>query len=140
LNGKKYCSRKCYRPIKPGRSIATDGYYVYSGNKVHRLIMEKHLGRKLKKSEIVHHRDGNKLNNSIENLEVMSRAKHNQLHNQFGGVGEKHINSKLTRTEVKLIRAASNFGVFHVDLAKVFHTSPSNISSIVQKETWKHVL
>ena len=31
---------------------------------VHRWIVEKNIGRKLKPYEVVHHRDGNKLNNS----------------------------------------------------------------------------
>lgn len=34
----------------------------------HRLVMEKHLGRKLNKSEIVHHIDRNKSNNNLDNL------------------------------------------------------------------------
>lgn len=40
----------------------------------HRLIMEKCLGRKLLRNEIVHHKDEDKSNNKLENLEIMSRA------------------------------------------------------------------
>ena len=36
----------------------------------HRLVMERHLGRKLLPNETVHHRDGDKLNNDITNLEL----------------------------------------------------------------------
>lgn len=32
------------------------------------------------KREIIHHKDGDKLNNSIENLEVMTQAEHVRLH------------------------------------------------------------
>lgn len=36
----------------------------------HRVVMEKILGRKLGKYETVHHKDGNKANNSPDNLEL----------------------------------------------------------------------
>lgn len=46
----------------------------------HRLVVEQAIGRKLLSTEIVHHKDGNKLNNAIENLEIMSRSEHARLH------------------------------------------------------------
>lgn len=46
----------------------------------HRHIVEKQLGRKLNRNEVVHHIDGNKLNNSVDNLEVMSLAEHARQH------------------------------------------------------------
>lgn len=46
----------------------------------HRAIAEKKIGRKLGKNEVVHHIDGNKHNNSEENLEVMNRSDHMKIH------------------------------------------------------------
>lgn len=46
----------------------------------HRHVMETHLGRALMSNEIVHHKDGNKQNNEINNLEIMTRADHLKHH------------------------------------------------------------
>ncbi len=51
---------------KPNHPFADRYNYV----RFHRIVMEEHLGRYLKAGEIVHHIDGNKLNNNIGNLRL----------------------------------------------------------------------
>lgn len=61
-----------------------NGYRVIMKNGItkaeHRWIMEEYLGRPLLRTEIVHHKDENPLNNTIDNLQVMTHAEHMRLH------------------------------------------------------------
>lgn len=47
---------------------------------LHRIIMENEIGRKLRDDEVVHHIDGNGLNNVIGNLQIMTKSEHLRHH------------------------------------------------------------
>lgn len=91
MNGGYICIKK------EGRSIL-----------LHRMLMEKHLGRKLDRYEIVHHVDGNTSNNQIENLEVIEYGYHTKMHivmkmlSSIDENGLRHINNHLRRYGIKI--------------------------------------
>jgi len=53
-----------------------------NGKKGHRGVMQEFVGRKLERGEVVHHVDGDKSNNKIENLRIMTDQAHCELHNK----------------------------------------------------------
>jgi len=63
-----------------GKYLNENGYYrVYTGNLKyeyeHKVLLSKYLNRKLTKEEKVHHIDGNKINNNIDNLYLCADKK-----------------------------------------------------------------
>jgi len=48
----------------------------------HRFVIEKHLGRYLQKKEVVHHINGNKTDNRLENLMIMNVSEHAKMHHK----------------------------------------------------------
>ncbi len=67
-----------YIAIKVGRSHGMANHEGYV--REHRLVMAEALGRLLTPEELVHHIDLSKTNNQIENLVVVSRSEHMQIH------------------------------------------------------------
>lgn len=49
------------------------------------LLWKNNIGRILNKNEVIHHKDGNKHNNSIENLENLDNRQHSSLHGKLHG-------------------------------------------------------
>ena len=81
--------------------VANTGYYSISENSkghyrklLHRLIFEDFynvdLDKEFPNGVIIHHNDGNKLNNKIWNLIPMSREEHNSVHFKGKVISEEH--------------------------------------------------
>lgn len=89
----KFCSRKCYTiynqgpkhpNYKNGTKSRPDGYLRdgKTDQYIHRMVMEKYLGRKLESHEQVHHINHITSDNRIENLLLTNSQEHNALYHQ----------------------------------------------------------
>ena len=65
--------------------VMNDGQLV----REHRLIMEKIIGRRLLADEVVHHKNGNTIDNFPENLELMTNSEHVKHHKLGQIIGEE---------------------------------------------------
>lgn len=72
----KASASKLSQGLEVGQFVDSNGYVRYTQNNkyVHRILMEAEIGRALLTEESIHHKDGNKLNNDLGNLELWSTS------------------------------------------------------------------
>lgn len=78
IRNKSESLQKEKHPLYMGGSVMNGYLVIWDHGKLkkkHRLIMGE------PKDMVVHHKDGNKLNNDPSNLEIMSKVEHTRLHN-----------------------------------------------------------
>lgn len=106
---------------------------------VHRLVAEAFIPNPENKPE-VNHKDGNKLNCDVSNLEWVTH-KENLKHACNTGLhtpnlGEQHGRHILTETDVLTIRTLLANGVPAVDIAKQYGVSNGTIYDIKHRRNW----
>lgn len=86
----------------------------------------------------VNHKNGNKLDNRVENLEWVSRTENVQhARDMFQCyVGENNGRAKLSANDIRSIRSATGT---HKEIAKRFGISPAHVTRIINRKAWAHV-
>lgn len=106
---------------------------------VHRLVAEKYIPNPNNLPQ-VNHKDGNKLNNHVNNLEWVSNEynRKHALKNRLHLCGEKCPWSKLTEKDV--IYILEHYPKMTIkELASIFNVNRNTISDIIHHRTWKQL-
>ena len=136
-------SGKIIAPNKKGRypriGLTKNGFKKMFS--VHRLIAITFLGNP-PLNYMVNHKDGNKQNNTLKNLEWVT-AKENMAHslkNGFNPQGSRAYNAKLNESQVRKIRIRyAQEKISQQKLANEFNVSQVLISVILLRKRWKHI-
>ena len=110
---------------------------------VHRLVAMSFLPKQ-KGKNYVNHKNGDKKDNRVENLEWCTNGE-NQKHAystklRVSQKGEEHGQAKLSKKDVLEIRNIyKNGNISQRPLAKMFNVSQMLVSLIVRKLSWKHI-
>ncbi len=102
---------------------------------VHRLLWETWVD-KIPEGMYINHIDGNKLNNSISNLEVVTQ-KENNIHALRTGLRKLTYTNKISEQDVIYIRDNSNFKVS--TLASRFNLTRQQIHNIIKHKSWSNI-
>lgn len=108
---------------------------------VHRLVAQAFLP-KIEGKDFVNHKNGNKKDNRVENLEWCTRQE-NEDHAYGTGLknstGSHNQMAKITEGYAKAIKQLAETGWSTKELSEVFGLHIVNIRRIVRGKTWKHV-
>ena len=141
----KVWSHLTKRWLKPGINslgycnvvLVKDG--LRKNMKVHRIVATTYI-KNSKNHPIINHKDGNKLNNNISNLEWCTSL-HNNLHtiNILGKHtrGIKNSHAKLNEEKVAYIRE-NPLRLYYRELANMFGVTRSSIEKISRYVSWKN--
>lgn len=143
-NGRNY-ERKS-RILKPAKD--NSGYlrvaFKHNGKlttfKVHRIVAEAFLG---KSTLEIDHIDGNKLNNSIENLEWVTRSENVKRAFKIGLSkplkGSANPCAKIDEIKALTIKTYLSSGIGPIEISKIMGISKHIVKDISRNKTWKHL-
>lgn len=138
--------------VEKGEIYTREGLSKHLGIRGYKTVSSTYNGRKydFKQHQIIviaaglnpvgkqiNHIDGNKLNNSISNLEVVTPSEN--LRHAFRMGLAKTVNRLFSDSDVRDIRSKLRNGDTAVNIARIYGTSPEVIGRLKRKETYKNV-
>lgn len=99
-------------------------------------LAEMKIGRRLLRTEVVHHIDGNPINNSPDNLAVMTRAQHGRLHSKEGAGCCKAV---LSEADVIDIKKRLRSGESCKSISRSYGRPACSINNIRRGDVWSDI-
>lgn len=136
-------SNKILKPIDDGNGYLAVSLYIDGMSekyKIHRLVAEVFI-ENTSNLLTVNHKDGNKLNNNVDNLEWMSQGD-NTKHAWTSGLmlkGEQTPIAKLTDESVEKVIELFYAGMTNQQIGEMFGVARGTISKIRDRKTWRHI-
>jgi hypothetical protein len=133
--------------VKISTIVHSSGYLVVgidnSSHKVHRLLAKTYLGLTDESDLVVNHKDFNKTNNSLDNLELVT-YKQNAVHARLGGrfkkkFGEDNPMSKHTEEKILLLRRMCELGLHDKEVGSILNMHPRDVGRIRLRRRWSHI-
>lgn len=109
---------------------------------VHRMLMIAEKGLESVKNSDVHHKNGIGWDNRMENLEIVNRSEHSKIHHRRGDMVcisdvEGRVVDKDDVAEIRELWKECDYT--QSEIAEMYNTTPSNVSNIVNQNTWSDV-
>lgn len=133
---------------KPTNNISYKAFPLRDGARkmtyVHRLIAQAFIPNPDNLPE-VNHKDGNKRNNHVDNLEWCT-GNQNRKHARDTGLlinqvmGSKHKDARFTPLQIQVVREALTLGYIGFQIARYFKVNRSTIYRIKTNEHWKQLV
>ncbi len=130
------------------KSIGSHGYWQVhlsdrfaKWQRIHRLIADAFIKR-IPKGYVINHKDGDKLNNNVSNLEICTYSDnlyHAYRAGQKNAQGENNGQCKLTDEKVKTIRLLYSSGLSCPEIASRLKMHKDWIWKVATKRAWSHV-
>lgn len=116
--------------------------HIYKQVSLHRLVATTFIPNPKNKPQ-VNHKNGNKHDNRVENLEWVTQSE-NILHSYKTGLkkpmrGVKNWCAKITEADVLMIRKLAIEGQTPTQISKSYPINDATVSKIIHKQIWSHV-